>query len=392
MPEGEKKQTTQETKKKNSKLPIIIAIIVLVVIIVGGIGGYFGYQYIQENKTVGTEWGDTYYAYLKEAISEESNKEDYGLQKDMKNIELQFIETEEKNPVMVMTYEKEDNEYVNLYKTNGSGNVDKVVYTEPADVEFLYNIENESYSWYLHTETNEQDSYKLLNAVLEDPDNNEADYTIKKGEETTQKTVSGDTITLSKFDETFVEPEVDIGEKADFSTALEPKGLRENIEKGVEEFKKQEEIITDEVKSETESKVKEVEETKKSIEQAKEEVKKEEERKAAEELAKGLTVGSVTLKYGKYVSDVSKMDSSMYGTLILRPNGKFHIKANCEGGYPYKTLDCDGTYKIDKIENSFEYFDGLTFTTDTGVKFSLEAHSGGKLSDQWHGYTYVGNE
>ncbi len=392
--ETKKEQKTEEVKKKSSKLPIIITSIILGVLLLIAIvvGAIFGFKYLQENKTVGAEWGDTYYAYLKEAISEDADREDYGLQKGMKNIELQFIETEQKNPVMVMTYSKQDEQYVNLYKTDESGDVDKVVYTEPADVEFLYNIENEAYSWYLHTETFQGDSYKSLNSVLEDPDNDEADYTIKRGEETKQETLSGDTITLSKFDETFVEPEVDTGDKVEFSTSLEPKELRENIEKGVEEFKKQEEIVTDEVKSETEEKVKKVEETKKSIEQAKEDIKKEEERKKAEELAKGLTVGSVTLKYGKYVSDVSQMDSSMYGTLILRPDGKFHIKANCEGSYPYKTLDCDGTYEIDRILNSFEYFDGLTFTTDTGVKFSLEAHSGNKLSDQWHGYSYVGAE
>lgn len=392
MEEEKKEEITQETKKKNKKLPVIITLIILAVLIVIGIGGYFGYKYIQENKTVGTEWGDTYYAYLKEAISEESDIEDYGLQKGMKNAELQFIETKEENPVMVMTYEKEDNQYVNIYKTNESEKVDKIVYTEPATIEFLYNIENQSYSWYLHTETNEQDSYKSVDTILENPDNNEAEYTIEKGEETTQKTVSGDTITLLKYDEIFVKPEVEVSEKVDFSINLEAKELKENIENGIEKYKPQEKIVTEEVKSETEAKVTEMEETKKSIENAKEEIKKEEERKAAEEAAKGLKVGNVTLKYGKYVSDVSQMDSSMYGTIILKPDGKFHIKANCEGDYPYKNLDCDGTYKIDKILNSFEYFDGLTFTTNTGVSFSLEAHSGGKLSDQWHGYTYVGNE
>ncbi len=392
MSEEENKETTQETKKKNKKLPIIITIIVLLLLIIAGIGGYFGYKYIQENKTVGTEWGDTYYAYLKEAISEESDIEDYGLQKGMKNTELQFIETEETNPIMVMTYEKEDNQYVNMYKTSESGKVDKIVYTKPATIEFLYNIENEAYLWYLHTETSEQDSYKLVDAILKDPESNEADYTIKKGEETTQKTVSGDTITLPKYDEIFVKPEVEVSEKVDFSINLEVEDLRENIENGIEKYKPQEKIVTEEVKAETEAKVTEMEETKKSIENAKEEIKKEEERKAAEEAAKGLKVGNVTLKYGKYVSDVSRMDSSMYGTIILKPDGKFHVKANCEGDYPYKTLDCDGTYKIDRIQNSFEYFDGLTFTTSTGVSFSLEAHEGGRLSDQWHGYTYVGNE
>ena len=190
--ETKKEQKTEAVKKKNSKLPIIITSIVLgslllIALIIVGI--YFGFKYLQENKTVGTEWGDTYYAYLKEAISEDADREDYGLQKGMKNIELQFIETEQKNPVMVMTYSKQDEQYVNLYKTDESGDVDKVVYTEPADLEFLYNIENEAYAWYLHTETFYEDSYKSLNSVLEDPENNEADYTIKRGEETRQETV-----------------------------------------------------------------------------------------------------------------------------------------------------------------------------------------------------------
>ena len=384
----EVKETSQESKKKSSKKAIIITIVAIIILAIAGVAGCFVYNHIQESKTVGTDWGDTYYAYLKEAISEDSNIEDYGLQKGMDNIELQFLEVGEKNPVMVMTYEKEDNPYVNIYRTNGEEQVDKVVYSEPSTVEFLYDIKYESYSWYIHTETEENDSYKLIYTVLSNPDkNNEADYTIKKGEEKTQEK-----IVLSKFDEIFVKPEIEASEKIEFSPDMEAKELKENITNGVEEYKPQKEIVTEEVEKATETKVTEMEETKKSIETAKEEIKKEEERKAAEELAKGLKVGSVTLKYGKYVSDVSQMDSSMYGTIILKPDGKFHVKANCEGDYPYKNLDCDGTYKIDKILNSFEYFDGLTFTTNTGVSFSLEAHSGGKLSDQWHGYTYVGNE
>lgn len=389
-----KTTTTQENKKQSTKA-IIIVLIAIIVLAILGIAGYFGYRYVQNNKTVGTTWGDTYYAYLKEAISEESNKEDYGLQDGMENIELQFVEVGEKNPLMLMTYTKEDEEYVNIYRTNENDNVDKVVYTEPSTVEFLYDIQYDSYAWYIHTETEEQDSYKLLYTVLENPDkNNEADYTIKKGEETTQETLSGEKIILTKFDETFVKPEIDASKKIDFSTDMEEKELKENIEKGVEAYKPQEEIVTEEVKTKTEEKVSEIEETKKSIENAKEEIKKEEERKAAEEAAKGLKVGTHTLKYGKYVSDVAQMDSSMYGTITLEQNGKCHIKANCEGDYPYKELDCDGTYTVKLNQPTGypdDYADYIVFNPNNGGEFYLEVFKDNAMSDQWHGYSYSGN-
>ncbi len=80
----------------------------------------------------------------------------------------------------------------------------------------------------------------------------------------------------------------------------------------------------------------------------------------------------------------------MYGTLIIKPDGKFHIKANCEGDYPYKTLDTDGTYKISKIQNSFSLQTGLEFTTNSGDKFSLIVSKDNSFNDQWHGYSYTG--
>lgn len=376
----------------SKKIKIVVPIIVLVIIVIGAIVGYFTYKHIEQNKSVGTLWGDTYYAYLKEATSEESNKEEYGLKEGMKNAQLQFVEVGEVNPVMVMTYEMEEDSYINIYKVNGENQVDKIIYREPSTVEFLYDIEKQSYSWYLHTENEIQDSYQLLLTILENSkENNEADYIITKDETTTQETLSGDIITLSKFDEIFVKPSIDPSKKVDFSTNMESKELKESIVQGVDGYKQQEEIVTEEVKAETETKVTELETTKKSIETAKAEIKAEEERKAAEELAKGLKVGNHTLKYGTYVSDVAQMDGSLYGTITLEPNGKFHIKANCEGGYPYPTLNCDGTYKVGKVQNSFEYFDGVIFTPNVGESFSFEVVKDNAFSDQWHGYSYTGN-
>ena len=65
-----------EEKTKN-KLPIIITVTVLIIILIAGsIGGYLWYKHNKENKTIGTQWGDTYYTYLKSAIAEDSNKEE----------------------------------------------------------------------------------------------------------------------------------------------------------------------------------------------------------------------------------------------------------------------------------------------------------------------------
>ena len=38
----------------------------------------------------------------------------------------------------------------------------------------------------------------------------------------------------------------------------------------------------------------------------------------------------------------------MYGTIILNPDKTFHIKANCEGGYPYEELDCEELMRLQK--------------------------------------------
>ena len=50
------------------KKSIIITLIVLLVLILSAIGGYFGYKAIQDNKSVGTDWGDIYYKYLQETF------------------------------------------------------------------------------------------------------------------------------------------------------------------------------------------------------------------------------------------------------------------------------------------------------------------------------------
>ena len=79
--------TTRNSHKGRKKLIVVLVIIILLVLICGSVGGYFIFQNIEKNKSVGTTWGDTYYAYLKEASTEQDlgEREKYGIQANMEN-------------------------------------------------------------------------------------------------------------------------------------------------------------------------------------------------------------------------------------------------------------------------------------------------------------------
>lgn len=135
------------------KILFIVIPIVLAIIIVGIATIVVISSILNKNKSVGTTWGDTYYAYLKEAINE-----------------------------------------------------------------------NQNYNWYIHENSSTSDSYILLKNIVDKLKNNsdksekssnvniaeiEADYTIKKDEaEISQETTDGNKITIKKFDQIFVKPEI----------------------------------------------------------------------------------------------------------------------------------------------------------------------------------------
>lgn len=65
------------------KILFIVIPIVLAILIVGIVGIVVVGAILSKNKSVGTTWGDTYYAYLKEAINEKDlseAEEKFGMQ------------------------------------------------------------------------------------------------------------------------------------------------------------------------------------------------------------------------------------------------------------------------------------------------------------------------
>lgn len=416
----------KKNKKKISKKAIIICIVVLLIIL-GSVGGYVVYKNYNENKTTGSSWGDLYYQYLKD-IKDKKGTDGLENRKDM---EIGFVESNvSENPIMVMTDketqvikdEEKDMYYVNLYKIEN----EKVVFAggigfeSKPKVELLYDVTNKEYRYFVSHEDSDFKNYKVIDYIIKEysqhtkiyknknlsseekeqkiteidkeltADKTNIYYTITNQSDTvSQKTLDGKELTYNKSDELIVKTGIELN-TFDFNLNDENNDIRDNIEKEADDYKEIEEVTTDKITNKVDTKLKELENTKVKIEEAKAEIKADNEKKAEKE---GLKVGSVTLKYGTYVSDVSNQDDKCYGTLTLKPDNKFHIKANCEGSYPYKTLDNDGTYKVTKVLNSFTYHDGIKFTTDNGVTFEFEvseSNTDHDLSDQWHGYKYAG--
>ena len=394
----ENKEKTENTKseegvKKKGKGKIfLIFIIILFVIAIAAGGGYFAYQYIEESKPIEQEWADTYYNYIKGSDEEEASE----TTKIQNNSKIGFIEVADvEEPVMIVEYEKDDENVSDIYYIN-NGTVDNVISLNDSDIELLYDIDKKEYDWYTHTKTDTTDTYTKLSAQIlgENKDKEEeTEYSFEEDEKISVETVDGDTISMPKFDTVFIETDVEI-DTVNYNENMTNKELKETIKEGANKYKTEEEMITEDIKNDVTEKENNVIEKQEEMKQAEEEKKKAEEearKKAEEEAKKGLKVGSHTLQYGTYISDVAGMDSTMYGTITLNPDKTFHIKANCEGGYPYKELDCDGTYEVTKVLNSFTYFDGIRFTTSTGVVFEHEVTQNNRFSDQWHGYEYSGN-
>lgn len=385
-------------------IPIILVIAIVAAIIVAVI-----VNKNKEDESTGSMWGDTYYAYLKDAVNEEDiniAESKYGIILGMKDSKIQFCEVDEgQDPTMIMTYKKENNSYVNVYQITDKNKVNYIAYKQPTEVEYLYNIEKDEYSWYIHEMGTDSDSYSSLKNIsdklkqnAEESKNSKsdyvaemvADYTIKKEEATiTQETIDGETITLDKFDEIFVRPEIEPNKQIDFNSDIKDKDLKKEIKSAVDSYKKDSKKITDSVKEVVAKKVEEVKAKRESIAKAKTDV---ENKKKAEEYSKGLKVGNATLKYGiyTYVSEGGfNPGQTLRGEITLKPEGKFHIKSNFDDmSGQAASYDEDGTYTIelDRDDGYGGKSNYIRFKGDKGYSMVFDVYQNNSFSDQWHFY------
>ena len=98
----------------SKKKKIILSVIIILLIVAIIAGAIIAVLLINKNKeddekvSMSSKWGNTYYAYLKDATNEDDSyvlESKYGMYTGMQEAKIQFCNVEnEENPEMVMTY------------------------------------------------------------------------------------------------------------------------------------------------------------------------------------------------------------------------------------------------------------------------------------------------
>lgn len=372
------------SEKKSNKKLWIISIVIAVLIIIAGVSGYFIYQNYEQNKTVGTAWGDTYYTYLKSVKeADEDQIVSSGLSKDITTAQVQFIQLEkEDDPKMILTYQKNDETYTNIYYINNEQKVTPIIYDNSTTLELLYNRELKEYKWYLYSKENEENLYQSLDKILEEIkdgsetdaietnaietdsegeqqlETNYTDYTFTDEEmKSNFEVADGEIPTISEFDKTFIKVEIDQSKISEINFEGEDKELKQIITETVEGYKTKEETVTEEVKAKTEEEettlenkeeeIKQLEEKKRQEEEAAAKVAEEAAKKAAEEAAKKAAEEAEktsAVQTGKYTLSGTGRDGALTIKSATGSSIQFEIGVvNLYGGYHMGELSATAT-------------------------------------------------
>lgn len=326
------------------KLILIISIILICGILVIG--------YIFKDKLFGSKekkisnakdkavWGETYYVYLKD-IKDNNKYKEAGLPSDLKSAKVNFVSVNDiKDPVMTITYDKDSKEYTNIYYINND-KVDAIVYNEPTSIELLYNIEKDTYNYYSNTVSDSDNYYKNVTDQIKSKTNKDSskaviveEYIINSNDKEEVTDSSGNSISLTKFESTFIK--VDTPDNSfEFNKSIVEDELRKLVDKSTNLY----EDIAKTIKANKENverlknELKEKEERIKSIkeEKSKEEVKETNNDTSTKEVTSsdntevsGIKLGSYTINYGKYVGE----DASSGITLVLNKDGSCTYDGN----------------------------------------------------------------
>ena len=307
------------------KKVVLSVALVLILLITSGCGN--------KDKKLSTTWGDTYYVYLKD-IKDNNKYKDAGLPSDLKSVKVSFVSVGDiKDPVMTITYDKDNKEYSNIYYINDE-KVDAIVYNEPTSIELLYNIDSDTYNYYSNTVSDSDNYYKNLSDQIKSKTNKDSskaviveEYIINSNDKEEVTDSSGNSISLTKFESTFIK--VDTPDNSfEFNKSIVEDELRKLVDKSTNLY----EDIAKTIKANKENverlknELKEKEERIKSIkeEKSKEEVKETNNDTSTKEVTSsdntevsGIKLDGYTINYGKYVGE----DASEGIILVLNKDG-----------------------------------------------------------------------
>ncbi len=357
MEENKTKNFEEVKTEKKGKKGLLIFILIILLVAVGAVVGLKLYNKTEEKETVGTDWGDKYYEYLKKAQeTEEKNK--YGFENGAKEQKIRFLQANNSDdPNMVMEYEKDGEKRASIYFIVE----DKIEYYMPetkSEVKMMYNIKKDDYDWYLLAEKEGKEEVSSVKEITQR--NTQPEYKFENEEEK---------------QEVFIEVETE-----DNSIKLEDidnkEKLKENIKNAISEYTTDNKIITEEVKTEVQEKAKEIE-TKKLTQQA------------LNANSEHLTVGSYTLKYGKYVGSDRKGGSDASGipydiTIEIKADGTYNQTDKMQTG---EIEEYKGTYTIDHggaVADAYMlvFSEGGMFIVTGNNEMCFAAGSGSKLTYQ----------
>ncbi len=305
-----KKKKEKETKdkdkknkkdKKGNRTGVPFTYVLLLLLLVGIIVALGVYYYLENERDVefDNKWQETYYTFLENGIIKKG-KDEFG--KDISNTSKVY---QEKNPKMYMLeienlsypimitessgykdeYQKEE-EIENIYTIHSIGYSDTVNYDNyynVEDIEFLYNINNDTSGWYLKLEENDEDVYIEIKEIVNYSKGNTTEYRIAEDE----------------FDNNFIKLNVNIS-KYKLSNNMSSNRLKNTIVKATNSIREIDDILNEKVLKDINKKInKESEEEQKEIEDTKQEEQKEQEKQQETNYNK-LKVGEYSLDYGTY--------------------------------------------------------------------------------------------
>lgn len=281
------------------KKRIIIALIILIIIWAIGLGGYIVYKTYKEQDPFEQEWVRIYYNYLKEN-NEALKKEQETLKYYRENEKIQFCKVEEiEKPVMLYNYEELGQTFTNIFYINEE-NIVKTLKTfrKDLEVEYLYNIEEKTYDYYIHETNGKEEKYSKIsesikaNKINENEENNTQEIyvnntiTFKNDEIVSITTLDGELIEISALDQKLIKTTLVEDNWRDINLNSYEDWIKDEFSKAIKKMKKE---LTEKENEEINDKAKQITEKKKRMIKAKEEIEqkqREEELRKAEEEAK----------------------------------------------------------------------------------------------------------
>jgi hypothetical protein len=273
------------------KKRIIVIFIILIIIAALGAGGYIVYQRYKQQDPFELEWVRKYYEYLKENDAEMKQK---NLKYYCKNEKIQFCKIENITlPVMLYNYEELGECFTIVFYIDESNNVSKLEnLKKDFKVEYLYNIEEDKYDYYIHETRGSEEYYSKISENIKINELN------KKQEETSEKvnwisfkkdeiysvtSLQGEVLEISKLEQYFINTNIIEENWEDINLNSYEDWIKEEFAKAVKKMKVQ---LSNEEKKSIEQKENEIDVKKGKITKAEKEIeekKKEEERKRIEE-------------------------------------------------------------------------------------------------------------